>query len=244
MLEFELVLPCYNESKSLEKLIRRSREAALKSGFSPESFQLVLVENGSLDSSAGVLKLLEQGDLAPWFRVVPVKPNRGYGNGLWRGLQTCKARFVGWSHADQQCDPQDAFRAYTELQKLEHGTGGKFVVKGARHGRDPKDRFVSSVFEFLARIVLGQKLSEINAQPKVFRRELLEHLHNPPLNFAFDLYVLHRALAKSWSLREIPVHFPPRIHGVSNWAGSFFSRYRTILGMISYMLQLRRENQD
>ena len=51
MKEFELVLPCYNESKSLQILIERAVNAAKQAGYDSNSFQLVIVENGSLDNS-------------------------------------------------------------------------------------------------------------------------------------------------------------------------------------------------
>jgi glycosyltransferase involved in cell wall biosynthesis len=234
-LEFELVLPCYNESQSLEKLIRRAKEAAEASNYSSNQFKLVLVENGSKDHSRQVLSDLEKSELGRWFRVVLVDVNQGYGFGLASGLKTTTARFIGWSHADQQCDPKDAFLALSRIKISRHE---KLLVKGVRSGRNWKDRVVSRVFEAFAWIFLGMKLYEINAQPKVFPRVLWNEIKNPPLNFAFDLYVLYRATKASYRFETIEVLFPPRIHGMSNWASNFFGRYKTILGMIRYMRDL------
>ena len=239
MLEFQLVLPCYNESKSLSFLVMRAKEAAIQNGFNEKSFGLVLVENGSRDNSKVVLEQLKKSELGNWFQVVHVHPNVGYGNGVFQGLKTTSARYVGWSHADQQCDPLDAFKAYSEVMNAKDSQ--KTVVKGHRHGRDPKDQFVSWVFQTLAKLFLGFPIKEINAQPKVFHRNLLQHLKNPPLNFSFDLYVLVTAARRGYAFKSIPVKFPPRIHGVSNWAGTFFGRYKTILGMIGYMWKLRSQ---
>jgi glycosyltransferase involved in cell wall biosynthesis len=48
-LRFELVLPCYNESRSIKRLIDRAIAAASAAGFSENNFKLVLVDNGSND---------------------------------------------------------------------------------------------------------------------------------------------------------------------------------------------------
>lgn len=238
MERFELVVPAYNEAKNLDSVIRRAVNAAKSSGLSPERFTLVVVQNGSLDDSDKVLQDLSRtSDLGPWFKVVKVPQNRGYGYGLWQGLKATTAEFVGWTHADQQCDPKHGIDAFLTLSKGQENA----LIKGVRIDRNRKDRFVSRVFEFMARLILGVSVYEMNAQPKVFKRALLKNLKNPPQTFAFDLYVLYNAIKANYTIKTIPVSFPPRIHGMSKWASTFFSRYKTILGMIRYMVELRKQ---
>ncbi|MGQ0508219.1 MAG: glycosyltransferase family 2 protein [Myxococcaceae bacterium] len=237
MPEFELVLPCYNEGKSLETILRRAAEAAEAAGFTPKTFQLVLVENGSADNSREVLGQLKETPYGKWFRWVPVDVNQGYGHGVYTGLKVTSAPFIGWSHADQQCDPKDAFRA---LALVRLAPQEKTLVKGTRVGRNWKDQAVSRTFETLARAILGMSVWEVNAQPKVFPRALLDTLDDPPKSFAFDLYTLFRARRDGYTFETITVQFPPRVHGVSNWAATFAGRYKTILGMVRYMVTLAR----
>ena len=234
MVDFELVVPAYNESKTLPTLVQRAADAALGFGYSPETFQFVIVENGSSDESKAVLGELAKGTLSRWFRVVYVPINRGYGYGVHAGLQSVTARYVGWSHADMQCDPKDAFRCL-EILKSSHNQS---LIKGRRIGRNWQDRFVSFIFSLSAGIILGLWWGEINAQPKVFHRDLLNSVKNPPSNFAFDLYVLYQARRSGYDCKTVEVTFPPRIHGMSRWAATFVGRYRTILGMIGYMVKL------
>ncbi len=237
MIKFELVLPCYNEAKSLNYLIERAQKAALENGFQEGEFQLVMVENGSKDNSNEVFAELLKSKWSSWFRVVTVDVNQGYGYGLMQGLKSTTAPIVGWSHADQQCDPMDAFKAYHLLKKSE-SRAPKVFIKGIRHGRNWKDILVSRVFESLAWLILGVKIYEMNAQPKVFHSELLSHMKNPPKTFAFDLYAIFHAQKNNYYFDTVSVLFPPRVHGLSNWSSHFFSRYKTILGIIRYMISL------
>ena len=211
MPEFELVVPSYNESQTLPAFIERVRIAAQNYGYTSDSFQLVLVENGSTDSSRIVLEQLKEKALGPWFRVVRVEVNQGYGYGLWSGLQITHAPYVAWSHADMQCDPSDAFNALELLKRS--GYTEKTLVKGVRAGRNWKDIIISRVFEFLALIILGKGFYEINAQPKVFPRRFLDTIKNPPYGFAFDLYALYCAAKQGFNVQTITVDFPPRIYG-------------------------------
>lgn len=231
---FELVVPAFNEAKNLDLLIQRTVQAAEKNGFDPSVFTLVIVNNGSSDNTIETLQRLSRGDLAPWFRVVTVSENQGYGFGLQSGLSSTTASIIGWSHADLQADPENAFRAYALLKDQIVPT----VIKGERTGRSKKDIFVSRVFEAFAFLILGLRIHEMNAQPKVFPRYLLESLKNSPKSFAFDLYFLFRAKKEGFEIKAISVSFPPRIHGVSKWASSFFSRYKTIIEIIQYMFRL------
>ncbi len=234
MLEFELVLPCYNEGDSIEALLKRACAAAESAGYDSTRFQLVLVDNGSRDHSQSVFQKLKTSELGSWFRSVHVEVNQGYGFGLSTGLKTATAKYVAWSHADQQCDPKDAFKALDVLKSSDPKT----LVKGVRFGRNWKDVCVSRVFEFFARLFLGLKVYEVNAQPKVFPKELLKEIKNPPKTFAFDLYVLYVAARAGYQTKTIDVLFPPRVHGVSRWASTFIGRYKTIWGMLKYMRTL------
>ena len=234
-IDFELVVPAYNEAKSIPLLVQRTVAAAKKFGFNSDSFRLVIVQNGSTDESQKVLTEIHRSSLGEWIRIVEVPVNQGYGFGLYSGLQTTTARFVGWTHADLQCLPEDAFKAILKLKECKEPN---VLVKGVRRGRNWKDRFVSRVFELFARILLGLKVYEINAQPKVFPRFLLDSLRNPPKTFALDLYLLYHAKKGNFSTQVIEVEFPPRIHGTSKWAMTFFSRFKTISGIIRYMKYL------
>lgn len=237
MPKFELVLPCYNESKSVESIVTRAVHAAQEAGFSESEFQLVLVENGSKDNSRQIMRELKsQSKYKDWFKIVEIDVNQGYGYGIWSGLQQTSAPVVSWSHADQQCDPKDAFRALKVLESSQ----AKTLVKGLRHGRSLKEIFVSRVFDFMCWLILGYRSYEINAQPKVFKRELLSLCKNPPKDFSFDLYVLYQAKKAGYLIKTIQVEFPARIHGLSNWAFSLKNRYKTILNMIKYMWHLAK----
>ena len=237
MRKFDLILPAYNEGQSLPMLVARVQEAAMEAKLTPKTFRLWVVNNGSTDETPQALEALRQTECAAWFDVVHVEKNQGYGHGVYSGLQATHADYVGWSHADMQCDPRDAFLAYARAANADTPT----LVKGARRGRNWKDKFVTRTFEACAYGLLNMKIEEINAQPKVFPKALIAELHGHPKSFAFDLYALYRAKKSDMAIASIDVDFPARQHGVSKWASTLAGRYKTILGMIGYMWDLTRE---
>ncbi len=223
------VLPCYNEADGLEAILKRFE--AVRTDI---PFELLLVDNGSTDHTGDVLrKLLPR---YPFACSVRVERNQGYGHGLLTGLQAAHGEVLSWTHADLQTDPADVFRAYERLMAASREE--RVLVKGKRSGRSLGDRIISMGMQVLASVLCRCRLHEINAQPKVFRRELMALLTNPPDDFSFDLYVLVVAKRNGYRFESVPVEFPPRQYGESNWAATWRSKIRTIAQSIRYMLHL------
>ena len=225
-----VVLPCYNEARGIESILQRFSQVA-----NGHRFELILVDNGSKDHTQSELSRLLPN--FPFAKSVKVEVNQGYGHGLFTGLQAARGEYLAWSHADLQTDPADIFRAFDVVRSSSKPE--KLVVKGRRYGRRWSEQVVSLGMQAISTIVFQTYLHEINAQPKVFHRGLLAYLTRPPVDFNFDLYVLVQAKRHGWSIESIPVQFPPRKYGVSNWAASWRSRIRTILRSMRYMLALR-----
>ena len=92
--------------------------------------------------------------------------------------------------------------------------------------------------EVVALVLLRRWLREINAQPKLFGRGLMEHVDRPPIDFNFDVFVLYQAKRHGWRIESIDVEFPPRAHGQSHWAATWSSKLRTIRRSVGYMFLL------
>ncbi len=224
-----VVLPCYNEAAGLPKILERFQAVA-----EGRQFELILVDNGSTDNTRDVLA--KQLPSHPFARTVEIRKNRGYGDGIFTGLKAARGDVVAWSHADLQTDPADLFRAWEVYQEAPEPA--RLLVKGRRHGRRLGERIISRGMELAALVLLRRWIAEINAQPKLFHRSLLEHLGRPPIDFNFDVYVLYQARRHGWRLESIDVAFPPRQHGQSHWAATWSSKLRTISRSMRYMFLL------
>jgi len=232
LMKLSIVIPAYNEAANLPALLARYAEV-----WEDLPAELIIVDNGSSDGTGEVLaRELARPELA-FARTVTITDNRGYGHGIHSGLASAAGEVVGFSHADMQTDPADLFRAYHQLRKASDPK--KVIVKGKRQPRDFGAELITRGMSLLATVILMRRLSDVNAQPKVFHRGLLERLGNPPDGIPYDLYVLYRGLQAGRELVTIDVVFGQRAHGESRWAANLFSRYRTILNMIGVMIRLR-----
>jgi glycosyltransferase involved in cell wall biosynthesis len=227
-----VVLPCYNEADNLPLLLEAYRMV-----WEDLPAELVLVDNGSTDHTAEVLQReLQRSELA-FARTIKISQNQGYGHGIFTGLRAAQGEFIAYSHADMQCSPADVFKAYHKLVTQPEPT--QTLVKGNRGQRDFSASLVTKGMALLASAVLLTRLTDINAQPKVFHCNYVAGLTQPPVGFQFDLYVLYQARRAGLQIMTVPVVFGERVHGQSKWAANIFSRYRTIWATIVYIFRLR-----
>ncbi len=222
--ELSIILPCYNESQNIPLIVERM------SKFWPEfNFELVLVNNGSVDDSSHVLKKVEKEN--EYIRVVTVENNRGYGYGILSGLKEARADVLSYSHADIQTPPEDLFKAFKLFNDKDKGNDAIFV-KGERINRRKEEQLYTNAYSLIAYLVLGYKLEDINGQPKLFHKSFLTYLYDAPVDFSFDVYVLYKAMQNGLKIETFPVDFNLRVHGVSNWSSSPIKKYKTILGYV------------
>ena len=198
--------------------------------------ELIVVNNGSTDDTADVLAGLLSKRPYGFARCVSVERNVGYGHGLMTGLREARADVVAITHADLQCDPADVIRAYERLHS-EPDTA-QVLVKGRRYGRPRRDRLITIGMQIAATLALRMVLTDINAQPKLFHRRLLNELIAPPADFNFDVYLMYAAKKLGMRILTIPVVFGPRHHGASNWAYSLRSKLRHIGAGLIYLARL------
>jgi len=211
-----MVIPCYNEAAGLPALL-----AGFARALSGLDAELVLVDNGSTDGTAAVLEAALPD--FPFARSVRVPVNRGYGHGILKGLEAARGAWVGWTHADLQFDPASAAQA---IRAAAASGGEKIFIKGRRLNRGLAERLFTAGLALAAGLYLRLPLSDINGQPNLIRRELLENFKSPPEDFCFDMYVYALALSRGYRALRFPVAVRPRAAGRSSWNSGLRSRLK------------------
>lgn len=234
-MDLSIVVPCYNEEKNLPRLIGRFREVIADR----PGVELVLVDNGSKDGSAGVFAAELARPENRFARVVTVPVNRGYGFGIVSGLRAAAGDFLGWTHADLQTDPADVLTGYDLLLKQADPT--HCLLRGRRKGRNQLDAFFTAGMSVVASASLGCPLHDINAQPKVFHRSFWDTRTDPPDDFSLDLYLLYEAHRAGLSVVEVPVRFDRRTAGEAKGGGTLRGKWKLIRRTFAYIRTLRKK---
>jgi glycosyltransferase involved in cell wall biosynthesis len=197
------------------------------------------VNNGSDDGSRESLENLIQEKQKTNIRVVNIEKNIGYGFGVLSGLRAARGTILAITHGDRQTDPLDVLRA---LEVYEQTGDDMLMVKGARKNRNLSEAVFSYAMGLLASVVLGKRLTEINAQPKLFSRKFFDMVEKPaPNDFALDTYLLYKA-KQLGRVVEIPVFFAKRVAGEAKGGSgsSWKTKWKLVKRCTGYIFELRK----
>ena len=234
---FSIVLPCYNEAGTLPSLFGRFGTV-----IGPRSdIEVLFVNNGSQDDSAAVFAAELARPDRNWARLIEVQVNEGYGFGILAGLRVAGGEFVGWTHADSQYDPAIVLEGFHRLESAARPS--HTFLQGRRVHRNWFDSFFTAGMTGIARLLLGEKVCDINAQPKLFPRAFLSLMNTPPKDFSLDLYALYVAHRQGFDLLYHPVIFGRRLHGEAKGGGSIALKWKLTKRTWTFIRQLRRDIQ-
>jgi len=205
--DLSLVIPVYNEEKSLARLLEEIRAALDPTG---SDYEVICVDDGSSDASFRILSDLAAED--PRVVVVQLRRNFGQTAAIQAGLDHTRGAVVALLDADLQNDPADIPMMVERLR-----SEGYDLVAGWR--TDRKDallnrRLPSTVANALIGRVTGVRLHDFGCTLKVMTREVAD---------ALRLYgEMHRfipAIAHWFGARilEVKVNHRPRRFGVTSY---------------------------
>ena len=230
-MKLSVVIPCYDEADNIPLILERF-DGIIKR----DDIEVVLVDNGSTDSSPEVLNTLLPK--YPFAKTIRVEVNQGYGYGIVQGLKVSTGEFIGWTHADMQTDPADLLKALDIIEKRNYAE--ELFIKGNRKGRPLFDQFFTSGMSAFETLYMGVKLYDVNAQPNVFSKKFFETWINPPKDFSLDLYALFMAQKSGLHIERFDVMFPKRVHGTSHWNTGLVSKWKFIKWTVGFSRKLKK----
>ncbi len=235
MINLSIIIPCYNESKSLTRLF----DACYQACKGRSDIQFVFVNNGSNDDTQEVLDSLLSLEKYSFGKSILLPINKGYGFGILEGLHIADGKILSWTHADLQTDPKDVILAYEYYRnELESNS---CIVKGERKERKLFDNIFTAGMSFFSTIILRQKLWDINAQPKIFNRNFISNFKNAPFDFSLDLYLLFIANKINFKINTFPVYFSKREFGEAKGGGTLKGKLKLIKRTFKYVIELRND---
>tara|TARA_X000000368_G_C22892564_1_gene650332 strand:+ start:136 stop:849 length:714 start_codon:yes stop_codon:yes gene_type:complete len=232
-INISLVLPCYNEEKNIPLICDEFLELPLQE----YSAELILVNNGSDDDTKSVAEkaIKKNNSKNVLIKLINLENNQGYGGGIAEGLKIAKGDYIGWAHADLQTPMIDFFKLYLLIKDKKNILG-----KGFRVNNRGFDGIISTLHEKLSSIILGYPMKEINAQPKIFNKELLQLFSNIPYKWTtIDTYIMYICLKNRIEIKTIEVIFNTRKYGHSKWKNNFINFISHILFNFLYLFKLR-----
>lgn len=221
MAQAVVIIPTYNEKENIEKMVRKVFSL-------PREFDLLIVDDGSPDGTAAIVKELQNefpGRLHLEERTGKLGLGTAYIHGFKWGLKR-DYQFLFEMDCDFSHNPDDLVRLYEACENGADVAIGSRYVKGGKVSNWPVGRILMSYFASVyVRMVLWMNIMDTTAGFKCYRRTVLESIELDEVKFigyAFQIEMKYRAWRKKFKLVEVPITFVDRVEGVSKMSTGIF----------------------
>lgn len=201
MQKLSIIIPVYNERKTLLEIVRRVKEAPVLN----LEKEIILVDDGSFDGTREILKSLESEN-----RVIYHHKNQGKGAALRTGFREATGDIILIQDADLEYDPKE----YENLIRpiLEGKTD---VVFGSRNlKKNPKSSlryyFGGVLTNWFLNIMCGSRLTDFWTCYKVFRAPVIKNLKLESNGFDIEEEMTIKLLKNGVKILEVPINYFPR----------------------------------
>lgn len=218
-----VIIPTYNERENIENIVRAV--TGLEHGF-----DVLVIDDGSPDGTAGIVKELMAGALKGRLHLVEREGKLGLGTAYIAGFKWALEHgydYVFEMDADFSHDPNDVPRLYKACAEdgADVAIGSRYVT-GVNVVNWPMGRVMMSYYASkYVRIVTGLPVHDTTAGFKCYRREVLEAIDFDAIRFkgyAFQIEMKFTAYKLGFKIMEIPVIFVNRQFGTSKMSGGIF----------------------
>jgi dolichol-phosphate mannosyltransferase len=201
------VAPCYNEARGLPEFYRQLSDACRAAA--GESYEIVLVNDGSTDGTGDLLRGLAAGDR----RVVAVTLTRNFGHqsAVTAGLEHCLGERILILDADLQ-DPPGLLPEMMAL--MDQGADVVYGQRRSRRGETALKKAATWVFYRQLRRLIEFDIPLDTGDFRLISRRVLEMLNAMPEQNRFI-----RGLVSWVGLKQVPIAYDraPRIAGESHY---------------------------
>jgi glycosyltransferase involved in cell wall biosynthesis len=180
-----VIIPAYNEVKTIEKVIRTVTAVAL-----PDDviMDLIVIDDASDDGTAEIVENLQISDFPRPITILKHTQNQGKGAALHTGIAAATGDYILIQDADLEYDPRDYHQLLNPV--LENNAD---VVYGSRFigGHPHRVSFFwhsigNKFLTMLCNAFCNLNLTDMETCYKLFRRELLQGVNLREKRFGFE----------------------------------------------------------
>ena len=207
MIELTIIIPVYNEIKTIEKLIKKILKIKIKK-------QLIIVDDGSSDGTELILKKYKNRI----DRLITHKKNLGKGAAIKSGQKFVKGKYIGIQDADLEYDPRDLKKIVNEMDKknLKVMYGSRVLKKNKFKNTQNFTHIVriwGNIFLTKASNFLNQqKLTDAHTCYKVFDSKVFKKIKLKEKGFSFCPEITTKISMMNISIEEFPINYIGRTY--------------------------------
>lgn len=225
-----VIIPTYNELENISDMVETVMNL-------PENFELLVIDDGSPDGTAEVVKKL-QNQFSNRLHLLERKGKLGLGTAYIAGFKWALSQgyeFIFEMDCDFSHDPKDLGRLYNAVKNRDYDLAiGSRYITGVNVVNWPIGRVLMSYFASIyVKFITGLPVKDATAGFKCYHRSVLEGIDLDGIKFigyAFQIEMKLTAWKLGFKLIEVPIIFTDRTRGQSKMSPKIFKE--AVLGVI------------
>ncbi|MDC0941249.1 glycosyltransferase family 2 protein [Candidatus Pelagibacter sp.] len=207
MIKLTIIIPVYNEIKTIEKLIKKILKINIKK-------QLIIVDDGSSDGTELILKKYKNRI----DKLIFHKKNLGKGAAIKSGQKYVSGKYIGIQDADLEYDPRDLKKIVNEMDKrdLQVMYGSRVLKKNKFKNTQNFTHIVriwGNIFLTKASNFLNkQKLTDAHTCYKVFDSRIFKKIKLKEKGFSFCPEITTKISMMNINIEEFPINYIGRTY--------------------------------
>lgn len=203
-----IIIPVFNEEKTVLNIIKKVKSAKLPKGISRE---ILVVDDGSTDGTKKIIKSI------PKIKILTHKKNLGKGAAVVTGIKNANGEIILIQDADLEYDPKYFNRLIEPIV-----SGKSKVVYGSRFLNYPlilsgKNKtplilhYLGNKFlTLITNLLYGNSVTDMETCYKVFSSDVIKKIKLNSKKFDIEPEITAKLLKKHIRIYEVPIKVNPR----------------------------------
>jgi dolichol-phosphate mannosyltransferase len=215
-----IAVPTYNESKNITKLIKRIKDVTNKAGV---FCTVLIIDDNSPDGTGDIADKLAMHENKAAFKVQVLhrQSKQGFDKAYVAGFN--KLLREDFTHimqmdADLSHDPKYIPQFIQALPAADFVVGSRYIKSGGTPDWALYRRLLSRFGNIYARLFLGNSIHDYTGGFNLFSTRLIKSINPDSLKadgYGFLVELKYRAVKRCQHVKEVPIVFTERQHGVS-----------------------------
>jgi glycosyltransferase involved in cell wall biosynthesis len=200
MIKLSVVIPCYNECKTVSKIIEKIKK------LNQFDIEIIIVDDFSTDGTREILENLAKNKA---LNLILNKENYGKGFSVREGIKNAKNDIIIIQDADLEYDPEDYYKMVKPI--IDNNAD---VVFGSRFVGSEEKRVLyfwhslgNKFLTLLSNIFTNLNLSDMECCYKAFKSEIIKNIDLKENRFGLEPEVTAKIAKKNLRIYEVGVRY-------------------------------------
>ena len=205
MLKLSIIIPVYNEKKTIKAIIERVKKVKLKN----IKKEIIVIDDFSTDGTKESLSKIKDKDLKIFYH----EKNSGKGSAIRTGLKNSTGEIILIQDADLEYNPNEYKKLLEPIikkkAKVVYGSRLEVIRKNLK--KMYKLHYFGNLFlTIVTNILYGSRISDMETGYKVFARDVIKSINLRAKRFDFEPEITAKILKKGYKIYEVPIGFAGR----------------------------------